>query len=557
MVVAGDSPVRSPTSNIWAIKGDDSRFFFRTNRHDGAWQGTMLEHPLDGTFRLPSGITITNEERFTTQGDAAWLEAWIAASGGSPAWDAADAEKLASATGLTRAEASLVLAGLPRLDRYESDFLGKELRERLGLKASDAKVARESLKSIDPHGLLRVYALAAPDDPRALFSPYGESDFVERLGRAWNEVFGARRSLREEVVVACEKELDPPLPAASLLSALLDPRSAPLLRVAKVELHAVFGHARQPDAFGTAAVTSFALLLPWLAHALPVGDPYRDAIPALHEATLEALRNPDLLLPLKGAYVEEAQKAKLRALVEAIGGEPVSLKLGHAQSELARDDGALVGAIFTNGHQAQFAFRPAALRSDDPRPSQLSREPSMYGHGAFEAVAFLRSPGLSALIARVKSTPVPAGRYEADPSQSCPRLVDEVERALGLSREAAVHYLQLLALAEPTSKAVQTWNGWKATVYKKTCAELVDKKLVVEGKRERAGREVFLPGAWEKALQRTEKGKNLPLEAWKKPLYAFEHGALARNVPLRPHHELFEAAWARVQAGDVPKFEEV
>ena len=113
-------------------------------------------------------------------------------------------------------------------------------------------------------------------------------------------------------------------------------------------------------------------------------------------------------------------------------------------------------------------------------------------------------------------------------------------------------YLQLLALAEPTAKRIQLFNGWKPAAYKKAEAELVAKKLVVQGKRERAGREIFLPGAWEKGA-----GLDLPNEAWKTPLFAIGHGGLGRMLPPRPLHAMFEAAWKRIEAGDAPKYEEV
>ena len=70
--------------------------------------------------------------------------------------------------------------------------------------------------------------------------------------------------------------------------------------------------------------------------------------------------------------------------------------------------------------------------------------------------------------------------------------------------------------------------------------------------RERAGREIFLPGGWEK-----RGGSDLPLESWKLPLYTIPYGSLGRLVPPRPLHRMFADAWARVAKGDAPKYEEV
>ena len=104
---------------------------------------------------------------------------------------------------------------------------------------------------------------------------------------------------------------------------------------------------------------------------------------------------------------------------------------------------------------------------------------------------------------------------------------------------AAALYLQMLALAEPTQKNVTAWNGWTTKQYAAASAELVKKKLVVEGKRERAGRTVFIKGGYTKGDR-----ENLPTEEWKLPFYA----GLERNVPHEPTHALFERAYKRAQS---------
>ena len=166
-------------------------------------------------------------------------------------------------------------------------------------------------------------------------------------------------------------------------------------------------------------------------------------------------------------------------------------------------------------------------------------------------VALLRSAGLRAIAERIASGDLAKGAYEANPAASMPALVEKIAKAKKLSPDAACHYLQLLGLCEPTAKAVQLWNGWKPAQYQKTCEELLTKKLVVTGKRERAGREVFLPGAWEKG-----KDKSLPTEGWKKALYP-QSASPTRTLPTRPLPEIWVEAWKRIEAGDVPKLEEV
>ncbi|MBA2543548.1 MAG: hypothetical protein H0V17_28160, partial [Deltaproteobacteria bacterium] len=155
----------------------------------------------------------------------------------------------------------------------------------------------------------------------------------------------------------------------------------------------------------------------------------------------------------------------------------------------------------------------------------------------------LTSDAFKAFAERVKDSPVSEGGYEANPLQSVPKLVDKVAKELGVSKEAAALYLQTLALAEPTQLRVCQWNGWKPKQYKDVSTELVKKKLLVEGKRERAGRTLFIKGGYSKGA-----GKNLPMEEWKQPFYA----TLERHVPSEPCHLLFARAWKRVEDGDKP-----
>jgi hypothetical protein len=111
-----------------------------------------------------------------------------------------------------------------------------------------------------------------------------------------------------------------------------------------------------------------------------------------------------------------------------------------------------------------------------------------------------------------------------------------------------VLYLELLALPAPTERFVMQVNAWDAETLTAARQVLLEKKLVVEGKRERAGRDVFLPGGWEKRSKR-----ELPFETWKLPFYQ----PLGAPFVAMPAGELYARALERVTSGDAPKFEEV
>ena len=148
----------------------------------------------------------------------------------------------------------------------------------------------------------------------------------------------------------------------------------------------------------------------------------------------------------------------------------------------------------------------------------------------------------------------PVGCYR-DPRVSAPVVVAEVCRELGLTEPAAVYFLQLLALVDPTDSNVKAWNGWKKKQFDEARAELIAHDLVVEGKRTGAGRTVFLPGAWWEA-----RSGSMPVEAWKSNFYLIRYRERCENTvrwcpPTEPFDQLFQTVWGRWLAGDRPSFD--
>jgi hypothetical protein len=139
-----------------------------------------------------------------------------------------------------------------------------------------------------------------------------------------------------------------------------------------------------------------------------------------------------------------------------------------------------------------------------------------------------------------------------DPMVSAPHLVGEVAAKFGIDEDAAVLYLQLLALPDPTDANVARWTGWKPARLKAARAALAATDLVLTAKRARAGRSLFLPGGW-LALSRP----HLPLETWKAPMFGIEDRIDGVVVPCEPLADLFAHAWQRVLDGDTPAYEEL
>jgi hypothetical protein len=319
-----------------------------------------------------------------------------------------------------------------------------------------------------------------------------------------------------------------------------------LLQVHEQSLEELFAWEQPTHCLARPAISAVTELIAWGFGALPVADPYRDALVGLHAATLAKLEDPRLRLSLGSRYGEPKE---LRALFDALGGD-VKQTDDEDSSNLVSESARYTASLDVNVSHSVFqvAFRPSQLSDVDEFAWTLAQG----NDSSLACMTFLRSEGCARMLKRLQQTPVSAGGFENNPLESAPDVLERARKKLKLSPEAAQLYLQLLALHEPTNKSVQLYNGWKPAQLKKAGAELLEKGLVVEGKRERAGRELFLPGPWEKSTK-----KSLPMETWKTVMYRLPRGEFSRTLPVCAAHELFETALSRVESGDVPRLDEV
>jgi hypothetical protein len=510
-----------------------------------------LELSSDGKFRVPPPWKLGDETRLSRGIGTAWADRFLELPDEPIAWDPAIAARVAERADLSVPEATLLAVGAPDVNNWGKDFLGKKRREILGLKLAEADAARTTFKELDDDKLLALVERAVPEDPLLLRTPLAPGGFAERLGDAWKAKFGKRTKIPQELIAGAKKDLALSDELGKLLPAFAGAADeAWFLRPDLRPLHDLTGWG--DEGLNGSVGGELATLLAWLFLARPVGCPIRAGIPAVIEKLRAVLDDPRLIWPLESQYIDDDDKqdvALQQRVLEAVGGKPVDdLPADDDEPCIgARDDGTCIVAAYKRHVYA--GFRPGKLdarsrkkveqlakllgqRDDDDDPlAQLNQ------------LELLRSPELAAFADRVTDTPVPAGGYEANPLVSVPKLVAKVAKALGISDDAAALYLQTLALAEPTQARVTAWNGWKPKQYTAAAAELAKQKLVTEGKRERAGRSIFLKGGYSKGT-----GKNLPMEEWKQPFYT----ALPRHLPAEPCHLLFARAWKRVEDGDKP-----
>lgn len=289
-----------------------------------------------------------------------------------------------------------------------------------------------------------------------------------------------------------------------------------------------------------------ASLVSWLFVNRPVGDPVRAGIPKVVTALRGVLGDKRNTWVLESKYWDEEKAPKRRkrhaAMTTFVGGKPIKPTKKKGTWLEGRDDGMLIlapSAPDANGEDASVfgAFYTAKL--DDRSIARVEKyETALSDWPEAEVIGIARhilSDGFAAMGARVAKTPVAVGAYEADPAASALPLVTKVASARSISSDAAVLYLQTIALPEPTKANVLVWNGWDSDRYETAAAEIVKAKLVAQAKVDGAGRKLFAPGA---VVKKTKL--NLPIE--KSKLAFTTHGRFVKHLITEPCHTLFARA---------------
>ncbi|MGW3651225.1 DNA-binding protein [Streptomyces sp. NPDC000878] len=527
--------------------------FVELDRQDtGSCEFTALFHDPAGLFEVPAPYTVVSSSPVGEAREAGWLGAFLTelAERGPAPWFPEAAEEFARLTGATGTMARLIVAGMPQVDVYQRTFLPTEARTTIGVKVADAAMAKDELRQLDHEVRRAVVSALLPAEPARLWT---DGPDVAAAAQVWNAEVGRRAAVPEALLAEAVRAVKTYWEPSRALPALLDPAAEPQLS-RDLAWH-VSGDRVVPvdkDATGFTAnvLTSTVALAAWLAHRLPAGDPVRAALPAALTAVRDRLANPELMLDL-GRYVSLPDFRK-------VAGAPTETGEGYER----------YGAVIMATHDDQPApgIRTALLDAagQDPYLPALRTD----DEGLFLAEVALRTahdPRFAALLAD-PGDPEAGARdkdgtwWPQDPGRSVPGLVGEAAKEYGIGEDAAVLYLMLLAMPDPTDRNTARWTGWPqhrggAARLKAARAELAATDLVVEATRTRAGRSLFLPGGWV-----DHRAPHHPLEQWKSPLYDLVSGdsaVLRVIVPAEPVADLYRRAWQRVREGDGPRFQEL
>ncbi|MFB6981398.1 hypothetical protein [Streptomyces scopuliridis] len=420
----------------------------------------------------------------------------------------------------------------------------------LGAKNAEVEAATATLRALSVRERRTFSELLLPTGPERVAELWTTGFALEPLTEAWIAARGRRRPVPPTLI----RQLVAEMGGATSAQNALNPECWEEL-TGRTEQRMADG-ALEPVA--PRLLTGLTLhttvdALRWLAYRLPYGDPLREVLPVTVRMMRERLADPGLLLRL-GVDKDATNKAMSRRLREARGLPP---ERDAGDKEIFELSPALVLTPSGYGsHWDQVWVRPSAVLpvegTDNPDRGEGGPDHpdlTLLAATAGEApqLKALRTL-LSAEFTELITADGPPGPPQ-DPRLGAPELVGEAAERFGLSEDAAVLYLMLLALPDPTDRHQAEWTGWKPARLKKARAELAATDLVVEAKRARAGRSLFLPGAW---LE--QPAPRLPAESWKTALLPWDLPFYV--VPDRPVPELYRAAWRRVVEGDVPGFEE-
>ena len=519
--------------------------------HDGARHWCGLEYDPDGAFGAWAGFDLKSAEVLGTRADPPRADAvrrMVAAvrRNGALPCGPDQAEAFAVRTNANTGAAALLLLALPGIDRYGSQrALAPQLREGYRLAAADVDLGHILLGPLTTDDRRRMTAALVPADPDAVERLW-QGDFdLREAARLWLARFGRRPAVPSELLARAKREGVRP----DLVVTVLSPEHQPRLtgrtrqRVDDNWLTPVDGDLLLHGS----DLTAWTHALRWLAYRLPYGDPLRAVLPRTLAALRERLADPELLLDLGVDWMPETGTTS--AHLRAVHGLPETG--GAGPDGMVRIGTALVLTPMRYGDREAVWLRSAVVASGpEAGPGHPALEllaAAVPGARAVRALRDVLSPEFEALLG--------AGTADSDtgttqdPTASVPELVEEAAGRLGCSPDAAALYLVLLALPDPTDRNTAAWTGWKPARLKAARAELAAGDLVVEAKRARAGRTLFLPGGW-----REESSPRLPWEVWKAAL--FDGAPDAFVVPDCPVPELFRRAWRRVADGDAPGFEE-
>ncbi|GAB3895892.1 hypothetical protein GCM10029964_076470 [Kibdelosporangium lantanae] len=229
-----------------------------------------------GTFALPEGWRLAWEapwrSGFTSDRITSFCDTLD--TRGPVNWRPELAGELVARTGMSTGEALLILAGLPHVQSWQTSYLDKHTRDRIGLTAASAKASRERLNTLGHWVNRALLHSAIPTDPVDLWAT---GPNLDGIAADWNNRIGRRTPVPEELLLEAEKLL-PITNTAEFVSGVTNPDTCAWLTTDFRAVH----------------LEAVSNVLPWLAYRLPTTSPLRPRLArALAAARLRGISHID------------------------------------------------------------------------------------------------------------------------------------------------------------------------------------------------------------------------------------------------------------------------
>jgi hypothetical protein len=564
----------------FALRNGDDLFIAVENAEHNKLPYLFLRYSTAKTPANPPGYRVLNVRKIKTKYDAADVLAFLETAKSCSAPPLPTPEELAEVAknlGASSAEIGLIWMGGLNIDQWQKNFLPAELRNALGLKTTEASAAQQSLRNLQSTVVAQLYEAVVAKGSALPFAA-DRGPVLRSIEACWR----AKLPKRLQLDAALQKRLSAlgktsrwsQVNHEELLGAASDPANHRALQPRELDIHVTKagGHGameligkKNESHIPWDFVRSVAQLVALIHAETAAGHPARAEMPALIKQTIKLLDSPQTMLDLRHVHLYEINPKKHLKPTEWLSKHLGKTKAHAKDASVRFDDGLIAAAAMDAQHHVFLAFRPAKLKDK----GDLARLQGILGietgdqyegrrGDALPVVTLIKSPGFQKLAKAIVDKDLPAGQWPQHPKHTAAAIVKAIQKKHKLGEEAAILYAQLLALPDPTTANLCTWNEWSAAQLKKATSELVGKKLVLEATRARAGRSVFLPGEWSDL-----KAPWLPIETWKLAhlveldLDAGELCPAGGPMVLRPFEDLFAAAWQRVLDGDAPRYEEV
>ncbi|MFI9202207.1 hypothetical protein [Streptomyces sp. NPDC053048] len=554
--VPGDrDPVRDPVSGSAFRTATSAALVLSRGGADP--QRTLWEYAPDGVFPedgplAASGAKLTRACVLEPRRPGSWFVRFAALyreHGPAPARPEL-ARALAERLGLSVVEATVLLMAYVPAAAHQVPEAGPYTPgqryydfQPWGIRETEADQAVAALTAaLPPEAVTAFYDRLLPDDPEQLWTAGPD---VDRAAAWWLGELGRPLPVPTALLPLAAKETQAPKGEAAHAWRRSEDGWWPALRLAALTGRVAAGagclDADPSGLAGEPRPLALPRIAAWLAYRTPAGDPLRPAIGAAVTRLREELASgpgPLTLFSLQSNYLMGSAPS-----TEALTAHPAVSEVSdvsHAMRHLRVDPALLKGA-----DDPLLDALDAYL--DTPLPSQWL--PSSSGLPAVADLRLLLSEDFAALGEHLAADGNRQPGWEQHPGRSVPHLVEECAEVCGLGEDAAALYLMLLALPDPTDRNVKVWTGWKPARFKAAVAELAGAPgLVVRADRARAGRSLFLPGAWQE-----RKAPRLPVESSKLAVLplAREHRSTSHMaaVPSGPLPALFARVWKSLGQG--------